>query len=181
MSKLTNISKLSYAFLVISSALAFYLLCQINEVLFSPLAHSHGVSWIFLPSGLRLLLVLMLGGLGALGVILGSLAIGIGRSPGGDVALAAALISGFAPWLARWVCLRTIQVRTDLNGLSGLRLLQMALVFSVFSAVLHQALYVGVGLSPNFAEGVAVMAIGDLLGALLVIYAFKLALWRPSR
>jgi hypothetical protein len=38
-----------------------------------------------------------------------------------------------------------------------------------------------VGLSTNFLEGAAVMAIGDLLGTLVVLYLVKLALWRWRR
>lgn len=173
---INNIRNLSLA---IPSAVIFYLLTQANDFLFQQFVHSTGVSWIYLPSGLRLLLVLLLGAPGAIGVVLGSLAEGLGRPTGLEVAVAAALVSGLSPWLARWFCLKTMQIQSNLSELSAQRLLQMALIFSVFSAVLHQALYVGVGLSPNFAEGAAVMAIGDLLGALLVLYAVKLALgWR---
>ena len=163
------------------SALAFFLLCEVNDLLFQHLAYSPGVSWIFLPSGLRLLLVLMFGGAGAIGVALGSFADGLGREAGLEVTVAAAMISGLAPWLARWFCLKSLKIQSDLNALSARQLVQMAAIFSVFSAVLHQALYVGVGMSPTFAQGAAIMAIGDLLGTLLVIYTFKLAMWRPGR
>ena len=178
--RLTPLARFDSAIAAAFSALAFFLLCQINDLLFQHLAYSPGVSWIFLPSGLRLLLVLMLAGPGAIGVMLGSLLAGLSRSQEPELALAAALISGLSPWLARWVCLRTMHVKSDLNELSALRLLQMALVFSVFSAVMHQALYAGVGLSTNFLEGAAVMAVGDLLGTLVVLYLVKLALrrWR---
>ena len=179
--RLTSLAKFDSAIAAAFSALAFFLLCQINDLLFQHLAYSPGVSWIFLPSGLRLLLVLMLAGPGAIGVMLGSLLAGLGRSTEPELALAAAFISGLSPWLARWVCLRAMQVKSDLSELSALRLLQMALVFAAISSVLHQALYAGVGLSPSFLQGTAVMAIGDLLGTLVVLYLVKLALWRWRR
>lgn len=178
---MTPLGRFDSTIAVAFSALAFFLLCQINDLLFQHLAYSPGVSWIFLPSGLRLLLVLMLAGPGAIGLMLGSLLAGLSRSQELELALAAAFISGLSPWLARWVCLRTMHVKSDLNELSALRLLQMALVFAAISAVLHQALYAGVGLSTNFLEGAAVMAIGDLLGTLVVLYLVKLALWRWRR
>jgi hypothetical protein len=160
------------------SALAFFLLCEINDLLFQHLAYSPGVSWIFLPSGLRLLLVLMLALPGAIGVMLGSLLAGLSRSMEPELALAAAFISGLSPWLARWVCLRTMHIKGDLKELSALQLLQMALVFAAISAVLHQTLYVAVGLSQSFLHGTAVMAVGDKLGTLVVLYLVKLALRR---
>jgi hypothetical protein len=161
---------------VIGSALSFYLLCQINDWLFQALAYAEGVSWVFLPSGLRLGLVLMLGGCGAVGVVIGSLFVGLDRPQALEVTFAAAVLSGLAPWLARWVCLRALKITSDLKELNARRLLQMTVIFSIISALLHQTLYVGVGLSHGFVEGTAVMALGDLLGALLVLYSAKAAL-----
>jgi hypothetical protein len=178
--KLTLFSKLENVFAAVVSGTVFFLLFHLNDFLFSQLTYSTGVSWVFLPSGLRLLLVLMFAGSGAVGVVLGSLVVGLDRPMGPEVTLAAAVISGLSPWLARWICLRTMQIQSDLRELNALRLLQMALVFSTVSAVLHQALYTGTGLSPSFLEGTAVMAIGDLLGTMVVLYAVKLALWRPG-
>lgn len=168
----------------IGSATLFFLLCQVNHFLFSQLVYSPGVNWVFLPSGLRLLLVLMLGGPGAIGVVVGSLLDGLIRAVSLELALAAAVVSGLSPWLARWVCLKAMNIQKDLREISALRLFQMALVFSMISALLHQSLYVGVGLSQGFMGGAAVMAIGDMLGTLVVLYGIRLALsraWRPDR
>jgi hypothetical protein len=161
---------------VIAGAVGFYLLCQLNDWLFQALAYAEGVSWVFLPSGVRLGLVLMFGGAGALGVVIGSLFVGLDRDQTLTVTVAAAMLSGLAPWLARWVCLRTLGLRADLSNLKARQLLQMALVFAVISAVLHQVLYVSTGLSDSLLKGTAVMALGDLLGTLLVLYGLKVAL-----
>jgi hypothetical protein len=161
---------------VAGSALAFYLLCELNDWLFQSLTYAQGVSWVFLPSGLRLGLVLMFGGVGAVGLVIGSLFVGLGREQTLEVTMAAALLSGLAPWLARWVCLRALGLRAGLSNLKATQLLQMALVFAVISAVLHQVLYVSVGLSNSLLEGTAVMALGDLLGTLVVLYGLKVSL-----
>jgi hypothetical protein len=161
---------------VAGSAIGFYLLCELNDWLFRALAYAQGVSWVFLPSGLRLGLVLMFGGAGAIGVVIGSLFVGLDRDQPLEVTIAAALLSGLAPWLARWVCLSTLGLRADLSNLKARQLLQMALVFAVISAVLHQVLYVSTGLSESLLKGTAVMALGDLLGTLLVLYGLKVSL-----
>ncbi len=166
---------------VIGSALGFYLLCQINDWLFQALAYAEGVNWVFLPSGLRLGLVLMFGGAGALGVVLGSLFVGLDRPQALEVTVVAALLSGLAPWLARWVCLRALGLRDNLSHLKARQLMQMALIFALISSVLHQVFYVSTGLSDSLLKGTAVMALGDLLGTLLVLYGLKIALRiRPS-
>jgi hypothetical protein len=166
---------------VAGSATGFYLLCELNDWLFRALAYAQGVSWVFLPSGLRLGLVLMFGGAGALGVVLGSLFVGLDRPQALEVTVVAALLSGLAPWLARWVCLRALGLRDNLSHLKARQLLQMAMIFAVISAVLHQVLYVSAGLSESLLKGTAVMALGDLLGTLLVLYGLKIALRiRPS-
>ena len=166
---------------VIGSALGFYLLCGINDWLFQALAYAEGVSWVFLPSGLRLGLVLMFGGAGALGLVLGSLFVGLERPQALEVTVVAAFLSGLAPWLARWVCLRALGLRDNLSHLKARQLMQMALIFALISAVLHQVLYVSTGLSDSLLKGTAVMALGDLLGTLLVLYGIRILLRaRPS-
>lgn len=179
--KMTRFLSMPSLIAVIGSALGFYLLCEINDWLFQALAYAEGVNWVFLPSGLRLGLVLMFGGAGALGVVLGSLFVGLERPQALEVTVVAAFLSGLAPWLARWVCLRALGLRDNLSHLKARQLMQMALIFALISAVLHQVLYVSTGLSDSLLKGTAVMALGDLLGTLLVLYGIKLLLRaRPS-
>jgi len=59
------------------SALLYALLFGINELLFSNLSFSDGVSWIFLPAGFRLVLTLLLGLNGAIGISLSSILLGV--------------------------------------------------------------------------------------------------------
>ena len=166
---------------IAGSAIGFYLLCELNDWLFRALAYAQGVSWVFLPSGLRLGLVLMFGGAGAVGVVIGSLFVGLDRPQALGVTVVAALLSGFAPWLARWVCLRALGLRDNLSHLKARQLMQMALIFALISAVLHQVLYVSTGMSESLLKGTAVMALGDLLGTVLVLYGLKVVLRaRPS-
>ena len=163
---------------VVLSALSFYLLCRCHDLFFHGLLYSHGVSWIFIPSGLRLALVLLFGAKGAIGVVLGSLAVGLERAQALELTMAAALISGLAPWLARATCIRFFELKSDLSNLSAKLLLTMAPICALISAVMHQWLYVSAGLSSSFVQGTVVMAIGDLLGIMVVLYALKWAVAR---
>jgi hypothetical protein len=158
------------------SALGFYLLSGVNDLLFEWTDYDHGVNWVFLPSGLRLALVLLLGGPGAIGVMLGSFFSGLHEPTPLAVHTAASVISGGAPWLAYWICKRSLQIQSNLGNLTPGHLLKMAMVFSLTSAVLHQALYVPTGLSESFIKSGLVMTVGDLLGCLAVLYGLKVVI-----
>lgn len=163
------------------SALGFYLLSGANGLLFHWADYDQGVSWVFLPSGLRLALVLLLGGPGAIGVMVGSFCSGLHEPTPLAVNAAASVISGVAPWLAHWICKRSMQIEPNLSNLTARRLLQMALIFSLISAVLHQALYVPTGVSESFIKGSAVMAVGDFVGCLMVLYGLKIVIGLKMR
>ena len=163
------------------SALGFYLLSEVNELLFQWTDYAQGVSWVFLPSGLRLALVLLLGGPGAIGVMVGSFCSGLHEPTPLAINAAASVISGAAPWLAYWICKRSLQLEPSLGNLTARRLLQMALIFSVISAVLHHALYVPTGLSESFIKGSAVMTVGDFLGCVMVLYGLKIIIGLKMR
>jgi hypothetical protein len=163
------------------SALGFYLLSGANGLLFHWADYDQGVSWVYLPSGLRLALVLLLGGSGAVGVMVGTFCSGLHEPTPLAVNAAASVISGAAPWLAHWICKRSMQIEPNLSNLTARRLLQMALIFSLISAVLHQALYVPTGLSESFIKGSAVMAVGDFVGCLMVLYGLRIVIGLKTR
>lgn len=160
------------------SALAYGSLFLLNDLLFASLVFSKGVDWIFLPSGLRLLLVVVFAGAGAVGISIASITISLFRFFQDDAltAVVAGLISGLAPWMARRVSFSLLGVREDLAGLGGAALLRMTVVFALVSSTLHQVWYVARGHSPGFLQGVFAMAVGDFLGALIVLYAARLVL-----
>ncbi len=53
-------------------ALAYFYAFKLNFVLFESLKFSEGVNWVFIPSGLRMLLVLVLLQTGSLGIAIAS-------------------------------------------------------------------------------------------------------------
>jgi hypothetical protein len=172
----SSMSPLRKFSVVLVCALAYRGLYVVNDFLFAHLVFSKGVHWVFLPAGLRLLLVLLFGFWGALGISLGSVAGAcVDQHFDGDVVTAtvAGLISGFAPLLARAICVERSMIRDDLVDLGASALLRIALVFSITSSLLHQVWYALRDVSGNFLSGFAVMQIGDLAGSLVVLYLVR--------
>lgn len=61
-----------HAVLVMASAVLFVSFYELNDWVFSSLEYSEGITWVFLPAGFRVILVLVLGLPGAFGLMLGS-------------------------------------------------------------------------------------------------------------
>lgn len=164
--------------IIASTAVAYFLAFQLNSYLFSSLDYSHGVAWIFLPSGLRLVFILLFVESGAIGVALASITSSYLYQFEGDLVtiLGAGLISGFAPWLARLICIDKLKLDLNLSNLKGAILLKISVIFAVLSPILHQLWLTWRGHTTNFVSSTAVMAVGDLVGTLVVLYTAKLLL-----
>lgn len=148
---------------------------SLNMQLFDKASFSVGVSWIFLPAGLRLLLVLIFGLYGAVGISLASILMGWNNFFSDDpfTAIASGIISGFSPYLARTLILNKTRLSVSLNNLGPKSLLICIVIFAVISPLLHQLLFYTNGYTDNFGASLTVMIIGDLIGSLIVVYAAK--------
>jgi hypothetical protein len=173
----------STALIVGLTALSYAALYLVNEYVFSVFGFSAGVSWIFLPSGVRLVAILLFEKWGALGVVLGSLMVAFHDALLTDpvTVAVAACISGLAPLLARQAHLRFTNLDVNLTALSARGLLRLAVTFSALSAALHQSWYVWRGVSDHPFDSVLVMFTGDMLGAMVVLYAAKVILSLGAR
>ena len=162
---------LANIWLVLGSAVAYFFAFKLNFMLFDSLEFSQGVNWIFLPSGLRMLLVLVLLNSGAVGIALASCFINYmtGSSDQHVFNILTAIISGLAPLLARQICVDYFQLGTNLNNLTSKSLFYLSVMFALVSAVLHQVWYFWNKASESFISGVCVMAVGDWLGTVLVL------------
>ncbi len=159
-------------------AIAYGLLFQFNIFMFSTLSYSISVEWIYLPSGLALIFVLLFGGVGAVAIACAAIPINYFQYFNNDLlsALSSGLISGFSPWLAKLICTNRLLIRINLNQLTPQTLIKVAVIFAALSSTLHQLFFTWQGHTENFAKSLLVMAFGDLLGALIVLYAAKLIL-----
>ena len=136
------------------------------------------MNWVFLPSGLRLAFILVFVEWGAVGIATASLLLSyLSQSDGSLVtSLGTGAISGFAPLLARKVCIDFLKLDADLRDLSAATLLKTSAVFAIFSALLHQLWYTRLGQTTNFIDSTVAMAVGDFLGTAIVLYASKFVL-----
>ena len=172
--------------LALTSAFLFVLFFKLNGWVFANFAYNDCISWVFLPAGFRVILVLVLGLPGALGLVLGSWFI--------DSALFSAdtwlllfsngLVSGLTPWLVMKYLQHKGWLAPHIRSMTAQRLLQMTLIFSAASAISHQLLWwLFERPDANIWVDVWPMFIGNVMGALLMLYGFKFALdrVRPNR
>jgi hypothetical protein len=164
--------------LVLLSALAYYLIFYANKIIFESLEFSYGVNWIFIPSGIQLLLVLILIGEGALGIFLASFIIGLESYYLDSVirTFITALIAGLAPLLSRKICFDFLGIEKELLSITKKSIIQMSVVFAFVSASLHQIWFAAIGKTEVFTHSLFVMAVGNLIGTALVLFSFSMVL-----
>ncbi|KIG02296.1 MASE1 domain-containing protein [Caballeronia concitans] len=173
----------SHVLLVLGTALVFVLSLWINEEVFTHTEFVRGVNWIYLPSGVRLLSTLLLGGDGALGLLLASWLVNFFYFFPHDPirAFAGGIIATIAPYAVYRLAREWFGLKASLANLTPRRLLLLAVAYSVANPLLHHIWFALRGDSQNLVEGFFLMFIGDLLGALIVLYASKLVLTLVSR
>lgn len=168
----THSLRLEYqALLIFLCAGIYFYAFKVNLFLFDWLQFSAGVSWIFIPSGLRLLFVLVLHQTGAIAIALASCLINYtyGVPDAHLFNIVTALISGASPSLARSMAVSFLELSTDLDGLTVQNLFKTSVLFASMSAVLHQLWYFWYGMTPNFMASTFAMLVGDWLGTVLVL------------
>ena len=165
--------------IILISSLLYCLSFSINTYFLEGFGHSLGISWIFLPAGLRLLLTLMFASSGAIGIAISSILIGIFFYFEGLVlGIGAGIISGLAPFLARHLAFKGMDLKTNLDTLNGPKLINCILIYSLISPLLHQAFFTALNPDNPFLENLGVMIIGDLIGTVIVVYVAKLIIFR---
>ena len=157
------------------SALLYSTLFFLNDLVTEAVKYDLGVSWIYLPAGLRLLLILIFGLAGAIGIAVASFAISyFGVFPTDLVTcIGIGLISGFAPLLAKWIIVSNISINTDLSNLSIQKIILCIIAYALMSSGLHQYWFELRDLESGSLEHFLVMFIGDVAGSILLIALIK--------
>jgi hypothetical protein len=167
--------------LTLASAVLFVGFFQLNDLIFSIFQYSDGISWVFLPAGFRVILVLIMGLPGALGLMLGSWFIDRELFSQNAAALAFlnGIVGGLTPWLVFKFLIHRQWLDPKLQSLNALLLLKMTLIFAATSALVHQLVWLVLD-RPHLNIWVDIwpMFVGDALGALLMLYGFKFVLDR---
>ena len=157
------------------SALLYSSLFFFNDWVTEDLKYDLGVSWVYLPAGLRLFLILIFGLAGAIGIAIASFTISYFGVflPGLVTCIGIGLISGFAPLLAKWLVVSNTPINNDLSNLSLQKLIFCVVVYAFMSAALHQYWFVLRGLESGGLDDFLVMFIGDIAGSILLIALIK--------
>lgn len=164
--------------IILLCGLLYTFLFYINHWLTQLVEAAPGVNWIYLPAGLRLFLVLIFGLPGAIGIMVASMIITFYRDFGINLLtiIGIGLISGFAPYLARYLVIRNLKIATDLGNLSMQTIFLCVLIFAALSSTLHQVWFEFRGFESGSLENTLIMLIGDVLGSLLLISIVKVSI-----
>ena len=170
--------------LTLISAVLFVGFFQLNKWAFSIFEYSEGISWVFLPAGFRVILVLVMGLPGALGLMLGSWFIDreLFTQSGATLAFLNGVVGGLTPWLVLKYLTYRQWLSPHLQSLNVLQLLNMTLIFAAASALTHQLVWLLLE-RPHLNIWVDIwpMFVGNALGALLMLYGFKFVLDQVRR
>jgi len=160
----------------------FVAMFELNAWALTSLEHTPGVNWIFLPAGLRVFLVLILGAPGALGVVLGTWAIDLGQGQAlSSGLLLNGLASGLTPWLLRLGLEHLQMFPRDLRDLHWPALSRYVLLYALLNALAHHTAWHVTGWRDNqWWVDIWPMVVGDLAGALIVIGLWRLLLQRRA-
>jgi hypothetical protein len=169
----SSLAKVLFAF---ACGVAYFFSFKLNTMLFESLKFSHGVCWVFLPSGLRMLFVLVLLNSGSIGIALASLLLSYidGSGEHHVFNIVTAFISGFAPLVARQICVDYLNVGNSLQNLNSKSLFQISFIFALISSLLHQVWFFWNEVTEDFIASSFVMVVGDWLGTVLILAAASL-------
>jgi hypothetical protein len=157
------------------SALAYSALFFFNDWLTETVKYGLGVSWIYLPAGLRLFLILIFGLAGAIGIAAASFAISYFGAFPPDLltCIGIGLISGFAPLFAKWVVISNTYISNDLSNLSMQKIFLCIVVYALMSSGFHQYWFMLRNLESASLNHFLVMFAGDIAGSILLIALIK--------
>jgi hypothetical protein len=167
--------------LALLSAVLFVGFFELNDLIFYTFEHREGINWVFLPAGFRVIVVLLFGLPGAVGLMLGGWFIDWDLIDGQHPMLG--FLNGVAGGLTPWLVMKFLQkhqwLGKQLQTLNPLQLLNLTLATSAASAAAHQLAWHWMELPHSNAwVDVWPMFIGNVSGALVMLYGFKFALDR---
>lgn len=166
------------------SALAWVGIYHANAWMMSFASHTPGISLIFLPAGLRLLLLMAGGGWAAAGISLGAFLCLGAEFQALDITsmVVIAAVAGIGAYGTLRLTCRILGTGATLERLRTGHLPLIGLGVAVGSSCLHNLAFAALGLSPwrDFPQNAFAMAAGDFAGTLIVILCVLvfLRLWR---
>lgn len=159
----------------IGTVIVFVLSLWINQEVFTHSEFVRGVNWVYLPSGVRLLATLLLGADGAIGLLTASWLVDfLYFFPHDPIrSIVGGIIATVAPYGVYRLAREHYGLQASLTNLTPRRLLLLAFAFSVANPLLTNIWLALCGDTTNISERFFAMVVGDLLGALIVLYIMK--------
>ena len=159
---------------VLATIVLFLAMLWLNDWLFRWLEFAPRVNYVYLPAGMRLLCTLLFAEDGAIGLLIVSCAVNFLYFFPDDFerAFVGGTVSTAAPYLVYLMARRFWRLDPLLRNLTPRHLLLLALAYALAHAVLLNLWFVLRG-QHDLLGGFAAMAIGDLTGTLIVLYALK--------
>ena len=166
------------ALLVLICAVAYFYAFKLNLYWFDWIEFSHGANWVYIPSGLRLLFVLIMARLGGIGVALSSIAVNYsyGDTDAHVFNIVTGVISGASPCIARYLAIKWFNLDTLLVNLTGRDFFKISVLFAVVNALLHQLWYFWMDKTQDFLASALAMGVGDWFGTVLVLATASLGI-----
>jgi hypothetical protein len=163
--------------MVLATVALFLLMVAINEWLFKYAEFLPGISWIYLPAGIRLLSTLLFCGAGAIGLLIVSWLVSFFYFFPDDFlrAFVGGIVATIGPYVVYKLAQHAFGLHASLVNLTPGRLLVCIVACSLASPLLHHIWFVLHDERP-LLQSFLVMFVGDLNGTLLVVYAVKIAL-----
>ena len=130
-----------------------------------------GAHLVHLPSGVKILMTLIAGPIGALAIFIVSNVWGVLVPFPGQYGLVFLLSLGSAgvPWLVCKICSEKFELHGDLSNLTIRALVTISLSYAILNSLVTQSiLYLG-GESLDLWSGIGVMVLGDLTGIMLMV------------
>jgi hypothetical protein len=167
------------------SAAAWCFFVPLFVLFFSWTEYTSGINWIYLPHGLRMMLVLMFGLPGAIGFSIGAHILWWseldGVTPNPLVDLPLAFVPGVAAYCAALMTLRTWpgrgllpRIGEGIPAIDGRQLLLLAFASAVLNSGGHIFIRAVFGDEKwRLDDDFITMLIGDFFGALLLLYGLK--------
>ena len=166
------------ALLVLICAVAYFYAFKLNLYWFDWIEFSHGANWVYIPSGLRLLFVLILARLGGVGIALSSIFINysLGDADAHVFNIVTGLISGASPCIARYLAIRWFHLDPLLFNLTSPDFFKISVLFALMNGLLHQVWFVWMDKTQDFLASTLAMGVGDWFGTVLVLATASLGI-----
>lgn len=168
------------AAVILISALVWLACWQIGQRLLDFTVLSNGITLVYVPAGVRLVILLISGIWGAIGIAVAFPLALLQVFP--DIswpeALAYSAIAGFIPYVTVLAVCRMARISRDLSTLRSIHLPLLAAAVSVTGGLSYTAALVGFGRfdAARFLPDVTAMTAGDFLGCFAVIALVRLVI-----